>query len=226
MTSAIIVAAGRSERMGGKVDKAFLSLGNKPVIAYSLMAFEACADVDSIVLVVKKDQVIAAQGMAKMFGCRKVRAIVAGGSCRQASVRNGLKEIDPDSTVVCVHDGARPCVTPAIISETIKSAKRNGSGIAAHRIVDTVKLVEKGQVVSSTLDRNKIWTVQTPQTFKLDILNKAFDKADINDERITDEASAVELIGEKVHLVPCIYPNIKITVAEDIQIAAKLLGIS
>ena len=121
MNTAIIVAAGKSERMGGKVDKAFLSLGPKPVLAYSLMAFEACADIDAIIVVVRKDQVIATQGVARMFGCRKVQAVVPGGSCRQASVRNGMKECDPDTTIVSVHDAARPCITPALISETIKS---------------------------------------------------------------------------------------------------------
>ncbi|MBO7224145.1 MAG: 2-C-methyl-D-erythritol 4-phosphate cytidylyltransferase [Kiritimatiellae bacterium] len=224
MNTAIIVAAGKSERMGGKVDKAFLSLGPKPVLAYSLMAFEACADIDAIIVVVRKDQVIATQGVARMFGCRKVQAVVPGGSCRQASVRNGMKECDPDTTIVSVHDAARPCITPALISETIKSAKRNGSGIAAQHMTDTVKLVEKGQTVSSTLDRSKIWTVQTPQTFKFDLLARAFDAADINDETITDEASAVEKLGEKVHLIPSRFPNIKITVPEDLHIAALLLG--
>ncbi len=225
MTTAIIVAAGRSERMGSNIDKAFLSLGPRPVIAYSLMAFESCPDIDSIILVVRKDQLIAAQGVAKMFGCRKVGTIIAGGSCRQASVRNGIKACDPDTDIVCVHDAARPCVTAELISETVRTARRTGSGVAARKVTDTVKFVEHGQVVSSTLDRNKIWTVQTPQTFKFEILKKAFDAVDPADERITDEASAVELCGGTVHLVQSTTLNIKITVASDLQTVAKIMGI-
>ncbi|NLB68566.1 MAG: 2-C-methyl-D-erythritol 4-phosphate cytidylyltransferase [Lentisphaerae bacterium] len=226
MTTAVIVAAGRSERMGGGVDKAFLSLGSKPVVAYSMMAFEACPDIDSIVLVVRRDQVVAAKGVAQMFGCRKVKAVVAGGASRQASVKNGLNACDSDTSIVCVHDGARPCVTTALISETIKSAKRYGSAVAATRVTDTVKHVERGQIVSSTLDRAKVWTVQTPQTFKFDLLYRAIEKAEADKKVFTDEASAVEHIGENVHLVPTLFPNIKITVTEDLTIAGLLLGVS
>ena len=225
MTTAVIVAAGKSERMGGSVDKAFLSLGSKPVIAYSMMTFEACPDIDAIVLVVRKDQLIAAKGVSQMFGCRKVTAIVAGGASRQTSVRNGLAACDPETKIVCVHDGARPCVTSALIAETIKSAKRTGSGVAATKVTDTVKYVERGQVITSTLDRDKVWTVQTPQTFKFDLLNRALDAAEKSGDKFTDEASAVEKIGESVHLIPTPFPNIKITVSEDISIASLLLGI-
>ena len=225
MTTAVIVAAGKSERMGGQVDKAFLTLGSKPVIAYSMMAFEACPDVDAIVLVVSKEQLIASRGVAQMFGCHKVTAIVAGGASRQASVSNGLAACDPDTTIVCVHDGARPCIKPELISETIKGAKRHGSAVAATRVTDTVKHVERGQIVTSTIDRAKVWTVQTPQTFKFDLLHRALKQAEADKTTFTDEASAVEHIGERVYLVPTEFPNIKITVTGDLTVAALLLGI-
>lgn len=225
MTTAVIVAAGKSERMGGQVDKAFLTLGSKPVIAYSMMAFEACPDVDAIVLVVRKEQLIASRGVAQMFGCHKVTAIVAGGASRQASVSNGLAACDPDTTIVCVHDGARPCIKPELISETIKGAKRHGSAVAATRVTDTVKHVERGQIVTSTIDRAKVWTVQTPQTFKFDLLHRALKQAEADKTTFTDEASAVEHIGERVYLVPTEFPNIKITVTGDLTVAALLLGI-
>ncbi len=225
MTTAVIVAAGKSERMGGKIDKAFLTLGSKPVIAYSMMAFEACPDVDAIVLVVRKEQLIASRGVAQMFGCHKVTAIVAGGASRQASVSNGLAACDPDTTIVCVHDGARPCIKPELISETIKGAKRHGSAVAATRVTDTVKHVERGQIVTSTIDRAKVWTVQTPQTFKFDLLHRALKQAEADKTTFTDEASAVEHIGERVYLVPTEFPNIKITVTGDLTVAALLLGI-
>ena len=120
MNTVILVAAGKSERMGQNTDKAFLSLGSKPVVAWSLLAFEQCPDIDQIVLVVRKDQVLAAKSVTQMFGISKIRTIVAGGSRRQDSVLSGMKEMDPDTRVVVVHDGARPCVTSELISETIK----------------------------------------------------------------------------------------------------------
>ena len=209
MNTAIIVAAGKSERMGGKADKAFLSLGPKPVLAYSLMLLDAHAGVDDIVLVVRREQQLAAQGLVQMFGCRKVRKIVAGGATRLASVRNGLAACDPDETrVVLVHDGAR------------------GSGVAATKLVDSVKLVQKGCLVSGSLDRDKVWTVQTPQAFRFDLLQRAIAAVQDKDPRITDEASAVELLGEPVRLVPSATPNPKITVPEDLVTAARLLGVS
>ena len=225
MTTAIIVAAGKSARMGGDVDKAFLSLGPKPVLAYSLMTFEACPDIDKIVLVVRKDHLAAAKSVAQMFGCRKVGAIVAGGATRQDSVGNGLGACDPETTMVCVHDGARPCITAALISETIRTARRTGAAVAAAKVTDTLKSVDHGQVVASTVDRAKVWAVQTPQTFKFDILRRALEKAKQDEFSFTDEASAVEHLGESVHLVSSSFPNIKITVTDDLTVAALLLGI-
>lgn len=225
MTTAIIVAAGRSTRMGGTVDKAFLSLGPKPVIAYALMTFDACQSIDEIVIVVKKAQLTAAKGVAQMFGCRKVTAIVSGGATRQASVVKGLAACNPDTRIVCVHDGARPCVTDDLITKTIKSARQKGSGVAATKVTDTVKQVNRGHIVSATIDRKKIWTVQTPQTFKFDCLQRAIENAKETGKRFTDESSAVEHIGERVHLIPTTFPNIKITHVEDIKTASLLLGI-
>ena len=225
MVSAIIVAAGKSERMGDGVDKAFLSLGSKPVLAYSLRVMEQCTDIDEVVLVVRKDQLIAARGLVQLFGCKKVTQFVAGGSSRQASVANGLAACSYESTIVCVHDGARPCVTAELISETVKSAKLKGSGVAATKVNDTVKSVDKNQIVSETIDRSKLWTTQTPQSFKISLLRKAFTKMDADGAKHTDEASALEAIGEPVHLVSTPFYNVKITLPEDIKIAALLLGI-
>lgn len=225
MNSAIIVAAGKSERMGVETDKAFLSLGPRPVLAWSLLAMEQCPDIDQIVLVVRKDRIPAARGMVQMFGISKIRAVVAGGARRQDSVWNGLEALDPDTRIVAVHDGARPCLSSDLISETIRSAKRFGSGVAASRMVDTIKLVERGTTVERTLDRDKLWAVQTPQTFKIEILRKAYVALKKNDSLVTDEAAAVELLGEPVRLVEWAKPNPKITTAEDLPVAAALLRI-
>ncbi len=225
MNCGIIVAAGKSKRMGPSVDKAFLSLGTKPVLAYAIDAFQKCQDIDSIILVVRKDRVEAARAMAQMFGCSKLKAVVAGGAQRQTSVEYGLRQTNEDMRTITVHDGARPCVTPELISETIKVAKRYGSGVAGVKILDTVKLVERGVTVTKTLDRSKLWAVQTPQSFKRDLLLKAFEQVKKKGASVTDEASAVELVSKEVRLVPSEIRNIKITTADDLQIAAALLGI-
>lgn len=225
MIFGIIVAAGKSERMGSDVDKAFLSLGTRPVLAYSLLAFEQCPLIDGVVLVVRKDRVDSARGLAQMFGCAKVRAVVAGGASRQDSVMNGIAQLGVDVRVVAVHDGARPCVTPDIIAETVKSAKRHGSGVAALKITDTIKEVERGTLVTRTVDRTKLWAVQTPQTFRVDLLTQAYRHVAKKGLSVTDEASAVEAIGEAVHLVPASLSNIKITTPADMALAATLLNV-
>jgi 2-C-methyl-D-erythritol 4-phosphate cytidylyltransferase len=138
-------------------------------------------------------------------------------------VLSGLAQLSDDVRIVSVHDGARPCVTPELISETIASAKKYGSGVAASKITDTVKYVERGFKVAKTVDRTKLWAVQTPQTFKLDVLMKAFAVVQKKNASVTDEASAVELCGEEVRLVPSALPNVKITTPDDLTVAAALL---
>jgi 2-C-methyl-D-erythritol 4-phosphate cytidylyltransferase len=223
MIYGIIVAAGKSERMGPSVDKAFLNLGSQPVLAYSLQAFEKCPDIDGVILVVRKDRLEAARGMVQMFGCSKVTRVVAGGPQRQISVQNGLALLSDDVTIVAVHDGARPCVTPYLISATVKSAKKYGSGVAAVKITDTLKEVPRGLTVSKTVDRSKLWAVQTPQTFRSDLLKHGYDRVKKRGKTVTDEASAVELVCKDIKLVPSSWTNIKITTAEDLSIASALL---
>ncbi|MDD2600652.1 MAG: 2-C-methyl-D-erythritol 4-phosphate cytidylyltransferase [Kiritimatiellae bacterium] len=226
MNSAIIVAAGRSQRMGTNTDKAFLSLGAKPVIAWSLLAFEQCLEIERIILVVRKEQVVAAKTLAQMFGISKLQAVVAGGVNRQDSVLKGMQELDPETRYVCIHDGARPCVRPELIEATLRCAKRNGNGIAASRVWDTVKYVKRGSTVDHTVDRSKLWTVQTPQTFNIALLTKAYAEVKKKKAKVTDDASAVELLGEPVRLVEWAHPNIKITTADDLPLAAAALRIS
>ena len=221
MTNAIIVAAGKSERMGTGTDKAFLRLGNMPVVAWSLIAVEKCPDVDRIILVVRKEQQLAAKAVAKMFGISKLVAVVPGGNKRQESVQAGLAVCDVDTRFVVVHDGARPCVTPEVISEVVKLAKRVGAATVGRRMTDTVKRVEKGTLVSATEEREKLWAVQTPQAFNFRVLQNAYKSLGKND--VTDDCQAVELSGEAVRIYENREPNFKITTVEDLQIASALL---
>ena len=221
MTTAIIVAAGKSERMGAGVDKAFLSLINKPVVAWALLAFEKCADIDRIVLVVRKDQVIASKAVVKMFGISKIDKIVAGGSKRQESVAAGLAACDVDTRYVVIHDGARPMVTPELISEVVKHVKKNPAVTTGRPMTDTVKFCEKGTVVTKSVDRAKLWTVQTPQAFQMKELRAAYKQLGSKD--VTDDCMAIELNGGAVKIVENLKPNFKITTVEDLQLAAVLL---
>ena len=221
MTTAIIVAAGKSERMGGGVDKAFLSLVNKPVVAWSLIAFERCPEVDRIVLVVRKDQLLASKAVVKMFGISKIHAIVPGGSKRQESVAAGIAACDIDTRYVIVHDGARPLVTSDMVSEVAKLVRRFPAVSVARQMTDTVKRCEKGSIVSETLPREKLWSVQTPQAFQLRELRAAF--AALGKQHVTDDCQAVELNGGQVKLVEILKPNFKITTVEDLQLAGALL---
>ncbi len=224
MNIGIIVAGGKSARMGADLDKAFMNLGTKPVLAYTLDVFERCQAIDAVVLVVRKDRLAAAEGLAQVFGYSKVRAIVAGGAQRQVSVNNGLAAVDEDARFICVHDGARPCVTPEIITDTIKAARRYGSGVAAVKIVDTIKKVSgSGLIVDKTIDRSRLWAVQTPQTFRADILRDALGEVRKKKIFVSDEAAAVELAGGEVRLVPSKRSNFKITLPEDLALAELLL---
>lgn len=222
MTSAIIVAAGKSERMGAGTDKAFLSLVNKPVVAWSLLAFERCPDIDRIVLVVRKDQQVAAKAVVRMFGISKLQAVVAGGNRRQDSVQAGLAACDVDTRYVVVHDGARPCITSDVISEVVKLVKRAPAVTIGRRVIDTIKRVEKGTIVSATEDRAKLWSVQTPQAFQVKILREAYKALDAKVE-VSDDCQAVELAGQPVKIYESRRPNFKITTVEDLQLASALL---
>ena len=221
MTTAIILAAGKSERMGKGVDKAFLSLVDKPVVAWSLLAFERCPDIDRIVLVVRKEQQLAARAVCKMFGISKLDKIVPGGQKRQESVAAGLAACDLDTRYVAIHDGARPLVTSDLVSEAIKAVKRNPAVAVGRPMTDTVKICAKGSVVTETVPRERLWVVQTPQAFQMRDIRAAYRA--LGRKEVTDDCQAVELNGGTVRIMEWLRPNFKITTVEDLQLAAALL---
>ena len=222
MTTAIILAAGKSSRMGTGVDKAFLSLVNRPVVAWSLMAFERAASVDRIVLVVRKDQIVASKAVAKMFGISKLQAVVAGGSRRQESVAAGLAACEPDTQTVLVHDGARPCVTPELIDEMAAAVRKVPAAAPGRPVSDTLKNCAKGLSVTKTVSRDRLWAVQTPQAFQYQALRDAYRQLDAKTE-VTDDCQAAELAGIPVKIVENFAPNFKLTTPADMQLLALLL---
>lgn len=222
MTTAIILAAGKSKRMGG-VDKAFLSLVNKPMLAWSLIAFERCPQIDRIVLVVRKDQLVASKAVVKMFGISKLHAIVPGGAKRDESVASGIAACDIDTREVVIHDAARPLITSDTIAEVVKAVKRAPAVTLGRPMTDTVKRCLKGTTVTETVDRDKLWVVQTPQAFQMKELRQARKALAAAKQEVTDDCQAFELAGIPVKIVENLKPNFKITTVEDLQIAGALL---
>lgn len=220
MTTAVILAAGKSTRMGGG-DKAFLSLVNKPVVAWSLIAFERCPEIDRIVLVVRKDQLVASKAVVKMFGISKLHAIVAGGSRRQESVAAGVAACDIDTKYVVVHDSARPLITSDVVGEVVKAVKKSGPVVVGRPVTDTLKHCAKGLSVTNTVPRERLWSVQTPQAFPIKDLRTALAK--LGKQEVSDDAMAVELDGGSVKILENLKPNFKITTVEDLQLAGSLL---
>jgi 2-C-methyl-D-erythritol 4-phosphate cytidylyltransferase len=223
MVIAIVLAAGRSTRMGTGANKQFLDLLGKPLVHHSLVAFQQCPDVTGIVLVRRPDYAGQAGKLVQAGRFAKVIAFADGGVERQNSVSNGLDQCPPGTEIVCVHDGARPLITPELISSTIRSARANGTGIAATKIVDTIKEARPDRTVERTVDRTKLWAVQTPQTIRYSLLRQAYDEVFKAGLVVTDEAAAVERLGHPVHLVETPFLNIKVTMPGDLATAEALL---
>ena len=223
MVTAIVLAAGRSSRMGGGINKQFLELLGKPLLYYSLAAFESCAVVEAVVLVRHPDYAKQAGEIVRQFGFRKVAAIVDGGAERQNSVWNGLARCSPATEIVAVHDGARPLVTSTLIEATIQSARAKGTGIAATKVTDTIKEADENRSVLRTVDRTKLWAVQTPQTVQFSLLREAYAKVLADGIVVTDEAVAVERLGHSVCLVETPFLNLKVTTSNDLATVEALL---
>lgn len=219
---AILVAAGRGERMGASRPKAFLSLGGEPLILKSARPFEAAASVASLVAVVPAADVAAARSL--LAPLQKLVAVVAGGERRQDSVLEGLKQVPSGfDGVVLVHDAARPFVDEALIEAVTVAAARTGAALPVLPLVDTIKRFREGHVVE-TLDRGELGAAQTPQGFRLDLLERAYEQAFRDRVTLTDEALAVERIGAVVAVVPGSTRNRKITTPEDLAWAEDLLA--
>jgi 2-C-methyl-D-erythritol 4-phosphate cytidylyltransferase len=216
---AIIAAAGRSERMGGR-DKLFAVVGGKPLLAHTLIAFDVCRGVDRVVLVLSPENIERGRELVAEAGLGKVAAVCQGGERRQDSVCNGLEALASCQWVV-VHDGARPLVTAGLIERGLEAAKETGAAIAALPIADTVKEVEPPGLIGRTLSRGQLWAAQTPQVFRYDILREAHQRAQ---GEATDDAALVEKAGYRVKVFEGSSRNIKVTTAADLAIVEALLA--
>ncbi len=216
---AVIVAAGNASRMGG-IDKIMAPLGDDPVIVHTVRAFNQCDAIREIIVVTRQD--LLQPIMDLCAGFEKVRGVVVGGSDRPQSVQAGINALSNNVRLVAVQDGARPLVSYEAIDRTVRAANTYGAAAPAIPVKDTVKVVTGG-VVTATPDRKRLQAVQTPQVFDIDLLNAALKKARDTGAEITDDCSAVEILGMSVKIVQGDERNIKVTTPLDLQIARLLL---
>jgi 2-C-methyl-D-erythritol 4-phosphate cytidylyltransferase len=216
--SAIVVAGGSSRRMGG-VDKLFARVAGRPLLHHTLAAFEACAAVNHVMLVLSLESARAGLQLLKTGGFRKVDGTCVGGVTRQESVRAGLTALRACEWVV-VHDAARPLVTPALIECGILAAETTGAASAALPVNDTLKEVASDQTVLWTVAREHLWAVQTPQVFRYELLLEAHERENLE---ASDDAGLVEQSGGRVRLYRGSPANIKVTVPDDLEVVEALL---
>ncbi len=222
--SAVVPAAGIGSRMGMERDKPYIILGDKPVLAHTLIALNTSPIIDEIILIVRPRYIkYCNDEIVKHYCLKKIKDIVQGGKTRALSVYNGLKKVSRGSDLVLIHDGVRPFIRLEIISRVINEASKFGAAVAAVPERSTVKEVLKGGVVHSTLKREFLWEVQTPQVFKRELIISAYDRAKGSGIEATDDSSLVEALGHKVKVVMGSYDNIKITTQEDLVIAQAIL---
>ena len=222
--TAIVLAAGSGKRMNSKVHKQYLLIDGKPVLYYSLNAFEE-SDVDNVVLVVGADEIeYCKKEIVERYGFGKVCAIVEGGKERYHSVYEGLKAAG-ETDYVLIHDGARPFLTQDIIKRTIVSVVEHRACVVGMPVKDTIKIVDNETYAKDTPDRANVWQVQTPQAFSYELVYDAYTRMLASDESgITDDAMVVERMTDyKVKLIEGSYRNIKITTPEDLLVAEAYL---
>ncbi len=223
MVSIIIVAAGKGTRMGANVDKLWLEVAGRPVVAHTWQQFNDAAGVDEIILVVRDGMQSHFHELAAQFHFQKPFKLVVGGAERQDSVWSGLEAVSPKTEIVAIQDAARPCTSAELIAATIAAARETGAAVAAQPVTDTIKETADGKVISRTVDRSKLWSVQTPQTFRIEVIRKAILTAREKNLTLTDDTAACELIGQPVRLVRSIAPNPKVTVPGDLPFVESLL---
>ena len=217
--SVVVVAAGRSTRMGG-TDKTFADVHGQPLVAHTLHRLAQANAVTRIALVVADDSVARAKAVIAERGIDKVVAVCAGGERRQDSVYAGLLALG-DCRWVAVHDGARPCITDDVLERGLAAAQRWSAAVAAVPVKDTIKVVGDGDVVTSTPERSTLWAAQTPQVFDYRLLMRAHQLAAAD---YTDDAAMVEALGRSVRVFMGSYENLKVTTPEDLVFVSQLLA--
>ncbi|PIP36436.1 MAG: 2-C-methyl-D-erythritol 4-phosphate cytidylyltransferase [Desulfobacterales bacterium CG23_combo_of_CG06-09_8_20_14_all_52_9] len=222
-TIGIIVAAGKGIRMQAKIRKQYLILDGLPLLCHCLLAFDACPEIDRILMVIpEEDKEFCKQSILQPIALEHPVELIPGGKERQDSVYNALLAAEAKSSIVAIHDGVRPFVLPQHISETIRCAESTGAAVLAIPVTDTLKRVDGSHQVRETIDRKGVWIAQTPQSFRYDIIRDAHEKAKWEWALGTDDAHLVERAGYPVKLIRGSRFNIKITTPEDLSMAKAL----
>ena len=219
--SAVIVAAGSSERMG--TDKLMMDLGGMPVLARTLKAFQDSPLVDEIVVVTRMERLQEIADLCKTYGVEKISKVIAGGKTRTQSALAGVSEVNKAAKLIAIHDGARPFVTQDLILRTVYAAAENMAAAPAIKSSDTLKAVDAGGKIIGTVDRETTVRIQTPQVFRADMIKGALTRAVEKDMTLTDDCAAAEMMGVRTQTVLGDESNIKITTPHDMPIAAEIL---
>jgi len=209
--------------MGPGVDKLFLEVAGRPVVAHTWQRFNDATCIDEIILVVRDGMQSAFAELAQQFQLTKPYRFVVGGAERQDSVWNGLEALSPSARIVAIQDGARPCTSTELIAATVKAAQETGAAVAAQPVTDTIKETTDGQTIARNVDRSKLWAVQTPQTFRVEVIRRALSEVRARQLQVTDDTTACELIGQPVQLVTSAAPNPKVTTPADLPYVEVLL---
>ncbi len=221
--AAVIVAAGSGTRMGPGVDKLFLEVAGRPIVAHTWGRFDAVECISELVIVVRDGMQAEFHQLAKEFGFKKPYRLAIGGKERQDSVWNGLQAVSADCEIVAIQDGARPCTSLAVIAATIAATRATGAAVAAQRVTDTIKESDGGTRVAKHIDRSRLWAVQTPQAFRMEVIRRALTAVREQGKLVTDDTAACELIGQLVALVESKEPNPKATSPADLPYLSLLL---
>ncbi len=230
-STAIVLAAGQGKRMNSSVRKQYLLIKDKPVLYYSLKAFEE-SDIDDIVLVVGEGEEAQVQrDILDSYGFCKVRAVICGGRERYHSVAYGIRSISWECDYIFIHDGARPFLDQETIIRAFDGVRQSAACVVGMPVKDTIKIADENGFVESTPNRSRIWQIQTPQVFERQLIAAAYEKLLAGEKKIlaegiviTDDAMVVEyFMNRPVKLVPGSYKNIKITTPEDLKIAEALV---
>jgi 2-C-methyl-D-erythritol 4-phosphate cytidylyltransferase len=220
---AIVPSAGIGRRFGEKTTKTFVTLGGKPLLLWALETLNAAPEVKEVIPVIKEADMEYAIDLFEKHGIPKVKRIAPGGKERQDSVYHGLNLIDDEKCIVLVHDGARPLIEPSFISVAARAVKDCDGVVVGVPVKDTIKEASAGEV-KLTLDRNRLWAVQTPQLFPCETIKEAYSRAMKESFYSTDDSALVEKYGGRVRIVMGSYMNIKVTTPEDLRIAELFLS--
>lgn len=221
--SAVVVAAGNSTRMGMNKSKQLIEICGKPVIAWTLLAFEQANEVDEVVIVCREQDIVNIYDIIAYFNITKAKTVIKGGASRQQSVSNGIGCVSEQTEFLAIHDGARPLILPQDIDKTVKAAYKYKAAALGVKVKDTIKITDGFGFIKNTPDRNNLFLIQTPQVFDKQLYLAALSHPNNAGSDYTDDCQLIESISHDILICEGSYSNIKITTQDDIHLAKQIL---